>query len=131
MTIAIPEESILPDGFALYWTKKANAAEYAVIVDDVEAARVSRLDATVSGLAPGLDHLVKVEALDGDGRRMAVSPPRRIHLPEPFPEIDVRDLGARGEGSIETAAHYTPTSSTGTKHTTPPALSQSTAARRT
>ena len=103
MTIDIPEESILPDGFALYWTKKADAAEYAVIVDDVEAVKTSRLEATLSGLAPGLDHLVKVEALDADGRRIAVSPPRRIHLPDPFQEVDVRDLGVRGDGSVETA----------------------------
>lgn len=104
MTLAIPEESRLPDGFSLFWTKCPGAAEYAVRVDGVVMSRVHGLEAVLSGLAPDTEHGVAVEAFDAAGSSLGVSQPRSVRTLAPFAEVDVRDFGVRGDGSLETEA---------------------------
>ncbi len=104
MTLTIPEESRLPDGFSLYWTKCPGAMEYAIRLDGATATKVTGLETILSGLAPDTDYRVLVEAFDASGRSLGISPPRRVRTLAPFVETDVRDFGVRGDGTLETAA---------------------------
>lgn len=45
MTITILEESLLPNGFAMHWTKANGASKYTVFIDDTLTIMTEKLDA--------------------------------------------------------------------------------------
>lgn len=98
MTITILEESLLPNGFAMYWTKALGASKYNVLIDEAVTVTTNKLDATISTLSPDSTHHVRVEALNDNGDVVKRSTIRRVVIPAEFKEVCVTDFGAVSDG---------------------------------